>query len=206
MMRSLSFLLFTVALSAQITKRPEPKPYADPEAYRVYAAALQLEHREGELLIAERSVPFRQCLDSRSDKVVGAVIKQYEKTNQTVWHLQDKFLDRDYRLISEKEIAALRRPDPEGGFFWTFPNGMSITHLSAVGFNATKAVAFVAIDFQCGGVCGAGRSYILEKRANKWQEYESKLAPRVIKRKKNKDGTEILTMRGPTLSSCTWNY
>jgi hypothetical protein len=192
---------------AQNVKEPEVRPIDGSEAYEVYAAALALEHPAGELLIAETTVPFQNCLEPGPDNVVRAAIKNYRKTNQSVWHLQSTFsFGRDYRLLSAKEISDLRQPDPMGGFFWHFPDGTSITHLSAIGFDAAKTVAFVEIDSQCGGACGSGRPHVLQKRDGKWQRYESNEKPKIIKRQKDKNGGYVVAYRSMGTSYCSWSY
>jgi len=122
--------------------------------------------------------------------------------------LQEKFkLERSYKLLSAKGINDLKQPDPEGGFFWTFPDGVWITHLSAVGFNKDKTIAFVAMDAQCGGACGHGTSCTLQKRNGKWQKYEPYVPPVVVKGKKDQNGEVHFTVRSvPGASYCAWYY
>lgn len=182
------------AVFAQSANEPEPKPFDLQDAYDVYAAALVLDNSKGKLLIADTTVPFDQCLDSRSDKAADAAIADYKKRNNARWRLQRKFeLKRDYQLLSIKEVEKLRRPDPKGGFFWYFPSGVEIVHFSAVGFNADRTIAFVEMDTMCGGLCGHGSPFLLQKRDGRWREY----SPPWIE---NPDGTFHGT------SICSWNY
>jgi len=200
------FVAFTLA--AQSTKEPPAKAYDVPEAYEVYAAVLALDPPKGDLLIAESTVPFNSCQDAHSDKSVASAIADYKRTNKDSWLLQKKFdRGRNYKLLSQKEISDLKQPDPKGGFFWYFPDETEITHLSAVGFNANKTVAFVEMDVQCGGLCGRGTSYALEKRDGKWQEWKDHRTAKVTKRKKNPDGSWTVALSGgPYIGYCGWNY
>ena len=178
----------------QSAKETKPRPYNIQEAYEVYAAALTLDHGKGELLIADTTLPFNQCLDSRSDKLADAAINNYKDTNKVRWLLRPQLkLNRPYRLLAETEIKRLQQKDPESGFLWRFPPGVAVIHFSAVGFSADKTIAFVEMDVTCGGLCGHGAPFILQKRDGKWSEYSPPWT-------RNPDGT----MRGPAF--CMWNY
>jgi len=204
MLRSLSVLFLPLLFVGQNTKE-DIKPYDDGEAYNVYSAVLEVEKSKGELLIDDTTIPFKHCLEPHSDKPVDAAIKNYKHTNQTRWRLQHKFNSKqNYRLVSSEEIERLQQPDPQGGFFWRFPEGVMIRHFSAVGFNRDKTLAFVETDLVCGGQCGRGQPYVLQRRDGKWQEYEGK-APKVVKRKKTSDGVYEVTMKS-FVGYCGWAY
>lgn len=204
---SLACLICSLVFSSSTANQGQIKPYDVPEAYAVYSAVLALEHSEGELLIADTTVPFNHCLEHRSDKAVDSVITDYKKVNRTLWRLLGNVsLGQNYKMLSVGEIHALQQPDPKKGFFWYFPEGTAVIHFSAVGFNAARTIAFVELDFQCGGLCGHGRPYVLEKREGQWQEYDESRNWKFGKLKKNKDGTFTGTMSGPGISVCSWNY
>src|SRR5262249_50803115 len=115
------------------------KPYVVAEAYEVYSALLAQQPEKRDLVIATATVPFKHCLDSQRNRSIDSAIASYKKANETVWQLQPKFkLARNYKLLSEKEIDALTKPDPSGGFFSRFPDDMWVIYLSAIGFNADK--------------------------------------------------------------------
>jgi len=192
--RFVSSLFFAFVAFAQSGKEREPKPYDIQEAYDVYAAALAMDDVKGKLLIADTTVPFNECLDPRSDKLADAAIDDYKETNKARWRLLPKFgLKRNYQLLSSEDIKRLQRSDPKGGFFWYFPPGVKLIHFSAVGFNADRTIAFVEMDVQCGGLCGHGSPFLLQKRKGKWGEY----SPPWVE---NPDGT----IQG--ITSCSWNY
>jgi len=200
MWRSMAFSFLAVALTSQTMKDAPLKPYDVPEAYEVYAAALALDHVEGdedrELLILNTTAPSNQCLDTHGDKAVASAIEDYKKANSVKWLLERRLrLARTYKLISAEEIDALKIPDRNGGFFWHFPENIRIRSLSAVGFNNDKTLAFVEMDFECGGLCGHGRSFILQKQKGKWIEY----SPPPIE---NPDGSWTFQGTG----SCGWGY
>jgi hypothetical protein len=179
-------LLIPLWLLAQNTNQQEPKPYDVDEGYEAFSAALALEKPKGELLlIGDTTVPFNSCMEPRSDKLVDSAIDDYKKTNEKQWILQRRFkLDRPYELLSKeqwKTRTAQRGPST------------GVYYLSAVGFSADKTIAFVELDFVCGGLCGHGSPYILQKKGGKWAQYEPSWT-------QNSDGT----MQGPVL--CSWYH
>jgi hypothetical protein len=205
-LRNLGLLFMAIVVSAQPAPESAAKPYDVPEAYEVYAATLALDHAKGELLISDTTLPIANCLDPRSDKLVDAAISDYKKANESIWQLQKKFkLKSAYKLLSSKEIKELQKPDPKG-FNWTLIHGTGIRRFSAVGFNLDKTVAFVEMDVICGGLCGHGQPYVLQKRNGRWQEYHQDIQLDMTDCKKGKDGTSECKMMGPIFTSCSWNY
>jgi len=206
MLRFFTVCLLALFSYAQDTTQDDVKSYEDDEAYSVYSAVLALEKPGGEVLIADTTVPFHDCAEPRSDKPVDSAIKHYKHLNQTRWQLLRKFnLEQVYRLLSAEEIKNLHQADPQGGFFWSFPEGIEIRHFSAVGFNAQKTIAFLETDVQCGGLCGHGQPYVLVKRDGKWEEYQGK-EPKIKKLKKLKDGSYKVAMQHFGFSFCGWSY
>jgi hypothetical protein len=200
MWRFMAFSLLAVALTSQTTKDGSLKPYEVPEAYEVYAAALSLDHVEGdedrELLILNTTAPFNHCLDANDDKAVALAIEDYKKANSVKWLLERRLrLPRTYTFVTSAEIEALKIRDRNSGFFWRFPGNVQIRSLSAVGFNQDKTLAFLEMDFECGGLCGHGRSFTLQKQKGKWTTY----SPPPVE---NPDGSRAF--QGP--SSCFWAY
>jgi hypothetical protein len=172
MLRSALFLLLVpIALSSQITQE-EIKPYDDAEVYNVYSALLSLEKSTSAVLISDTTVPFNNCLHSDLDKLVNAAIEDYKQANQTRWRLGYHFqITRPYKLLSEKKGSGSPKADNSQRQESTAPEG--IHRFSAVGFSADKSIAFVEMDIVCGGLCGHGSPYILQKREGKWVRYTS---------------------------------
>jgi hypothetical protein len=196
MLRKLTLLLIAAAAfcqTTQIAPEPPPKPYDVVEAYEVYSAVLASRKINRTPLIAEDTVPFHHCMDPDSDKEVDSAINNYKKANETRWRLQQLDLSKKYKLISTTEIEQMKSSDPKAGLFWRFPKGIEIARLSTVGFNADKTLAFLEMDTICGGACGQGHPYILQKRNGKWQEYDP---PPV----RSPDGSFSFH------AECGWNY
>jgi hypothetical protein len=188
------FLLFApLLLCSQSTNHYEIKPYEDGEVYNVYSAVLDKEKTNRDLVIGDTTLPFNGCLDSRSDKLVDAAIEDYKKMNRSRWGLGYHFaLKRPYKLVSRKEADELLQPNKQTGA-WHFSASDGIHHFSAVGFSPDKTIAFVEMDVVCGGLCGHGQPFILQKQKGKWARY----SPQPVE---NPNGT--MTIPG----ICSWAY
>ena len=168
--------------------------YEDETAYEVYSAVLSFEagrqsksknfviRREtlrnfGALLDVEP--PSGTCLrpDAGSAKLIGPAVNDYVRVNKTKWQLQKKLkIDIPYELVSSENIISIINPLTEREdwkeFYKRYPNSNGFVDLSAVGFNADKSIAVVAFGRWCGGHCGEGGYYVLEKKNGKWVQLE----------------------------------
>lgn len=197
MIRYAVLLLAPLLLLGQSSNQAEVKPYEDSEAYNVYSAVLALENPKGDLLIVDTTVPFTHCLEPRSDQVVDAAIEDYRKANKSKWRLGYHLgLERSYTLVSQDEAGDLLQSPPKRGA-WRFSAFGGIHHFSAVGFSPDKTIAFVEMDVVCGGLCGHGGPFILQKKKGKWVQYVPN--PPMTQ---NPDGTRAQS--GPTI--CSWFY
>jgi len=193
MLRYMVALLSLLSLSLQKVNQEEIKAYEDGEVYSVYSAVVALEKAKGDLLVGDTTVPFSACLEPSSDKSANAAIEDYKKVNENRWRLGYHFeMNRPYKLLSEKDADEFLQPDKRTGK-WRLTSGSGIHHFSAVGFSADRTIAFVEMDVECGGLCGHGRPYLLQKKDGQWTEY----APPLVK---NADGTYTFS------SICSWNY
>jgi len=199
-MRTLLALLSLVALIPQAGSEHKPATYEVPEAYQLYSAALAAQHLQGDLLISQTTVPFSHCLDSDQGTPIQAAINSYKKLNRTTWQLQRRFLvEQQYKLVTAEEIEALKEDSAHQSFFWRFKHDARLVRFSAVGFNKNKTLAFFEMDVVCGGLCGYGQPFLLERRNGKWLPYSPPQPPPV----KNPDGTYRGRMTGHI---CMWNY
>ena len=193
MLRYMLALLSLFSLSSQNVNKEEIKTYEDGEVYNVYSAVVALEKTKGDLLIGDITVPFSICLEPNSDKRANAAIEDYKKVNKTRWRLGHHFeMSRPYKLLSEKEADEFLQPDKRTGE-WRLTPESGIHHFSAVGFSVDRTIAFLEMDLSCGGLCGHGRPYLLQKKNGRWTEYDPVPA-------KNGDGTYVFG------SFCSWNY
>jgi hypothetical protein len=193
MSRFIAICLLALLSSVQDATKDDVKPYEDGESYNVYSAVLALQKEKGNLLIADTTTHFNSCLDSDSDRLARQAIDDYQKVNQTKWSLGHHFaINRPYRLLSQEEISKLLEPDKKSDN-WPLSPYHGIHRFSAVGFNADKTIAFVEMDVICGGLCGHGSPYTLQKKNGKWVHY----SPPPVE---NSDGT--MTFSG----TCGWFY
>jgi hypothetical protein len=196
MFRCFALFLTPLFLYLQISGHGEFRPYETAEAYAVYSAILAQENPEGELLIGDTTLLFGHCLNSHGDRHVDSAIEDYKKMNQNRLRLRPHFKwKRSYKLLSAEEQNSLR--SSSGDFNWAFPNGVKIHHFSAVGFSPDKTIAFVEKDVSCGGMCGSGRPYIMQKVRGKWKPYQQR--PTMTS---NPDGSRHVHGFG----SCNWAY
>lgn len=197
MMRYAAMFLVPLLLWTQSANQAEVKSYEDVEAYNVYSAILALENPKGDLLIVDATVPFSHCLEPHSDPVVDAAIEDYRKANKSKWRLGYHLdLERSYTLVSQDEARDLLQ-SPAGSSARHSSAFGGIHHLSAVGFNPDKTVAFVEMDVVCGGLCGHGGPFILQKQKGKWLQYLPHRSGM-----ENPDGTR--TQSRSTI--CSWFY
>ena len=165
MPRYLLWLLLPWLLPTQAANE-QPKPYDVDEAYDIFSTVLAMEKQKDDtLLIGDTTVPFNLCLEKRSDKLADSAIEDYKKTNNSRWRLQHRFnLDHPYQLMAaDQQRHRSKRATIEA---------KGIYHFSAIGFSPDKSIAFVEMDFVCGGLCGHGRPYILQKKDGKWELYD----------------------------------
>jgi len=147
------------------------------------------------VLIGDTTVSFNECLDSRSDELVDAAITDYKKINQSQWRLAHHFAAKQaYKLLSPDEANALLERDKRTGD-WPLSPYNGIHRFSAVGFSADKTIAFVEMDVACGGLCGHGSPFILQKKKGRWIQYSPPAT-------ENPDGT--ISIRGSSI--CGWVY
>ena len=190
MLRNLVVLLFAASLPSQTTTQPAPVLYEDPEAYAVYSSILAMGKQPRETFVADTTVSFNQCLPDDPTEEVGETVANYKEANQTrralKWELR---LPGPYKLVpfSDKLFA------PSSGAEGNTPSSFRVYRFSAVGFNQSKTLALVVMDFVCGKLCGQGQALLLEKKKEQWVKYDP--APR-----KSPDGSLSSS------SECLWIY
>lgn len=169
----------------------------DPDSYAVYAAVIP-EFSTGDKPLSE--LPLLQetragpdCLDREKGRkfppVWQPVVESFRKENARVRIIQSGFnLGLPYTIVTVEQLRNLMR---DGGYsrqsglsnhpgakvFARFPGGRLIA-LSAVGFNADKTRALVAMQYDCfpswdartesSRVCQGGQHFTLEKEGGRW--------------------------------------
>jgi hypothetical protein len=187
-------LCMLVLLPNVLSSQERGSIYDDPEAYEVYSAALPLDssYRDSKTVLILRSIPPKEWPigqprgailgDSEFNRTFSPVFDSFEKANQESRSLEHHFsIPKPYSLVSQDEIdAAFQRRLPNtvddgwSGFRGAFPESRGYLILSGVGFNSDRTLALVYVEHMCGGLCGAARYYILQKRKGHWVEYKPK--------------------------------
>jgi len=189
------FLLTTLLLAClapqekQIpTAKPVPEPYDNEEAYKVYAEVLPKEWvwtvaKASGLVIQQETTRFpneppdRTCikLNEASKSDWQEVIENYLLNNQAPRLLLPKIpIEKPYELVPRSRIPFPYGSGNQQDEYWIgitkrVGNYGGILSFSAVGFNRTRDKALVYMGHHCGGLCGGGTHYFLEKVDGKWK-------------------------------------
>ena len=175
------------------TGKAPAAPYQDPDAYEVYSAVLPMDgwwQDSKSLLILQELPPKEWPIGSPRDALQGdaefakrfdSVFMSFEQANKQELLLQYHFaIQKPYQIVSAAELQAsfsshpVSHNDTWESFRQSFPGCEGYLILSAVGFNSDKTIAMVYVEHRCGGLCGASRYYILEKRQGRWLKYKPK--------------------------------
>ena len=162
------------------------------EIYEVYSAVLPMdswywENSKVILILADippREWPIgspREALhgDTKFTESFEPIFTSFDMANKTAMTLHsDLRVAKPIRLVSRAELDATFQ-SPSGtnvgdgweGFRHHFPDSAGYLILSAVGFNADRTIALVYEEHRCGGLCGAARYFILQKREEGWVRY-----------------------------------
>ena len=173
-----------LVVSSQASSQTPPETYSVPEAYEIYATLLPAqwpvtEAHTSKMIIRAETASYEMCLkpEGESVAVVGPAIANFLEVNKQTWLLQRAIpMDLPYEFLFKKELEAIFADGPGGwqGFYAKYPDSGGFNEVSAVGFNADKTVAVVYVAHSCGGLCGGGSFYVLQKREGKWQSLKWK--------------------------------
>ena len=167
----------------------------DSEVYAVYAAAVRTKFAEGDkpvLTLLQETRAGADCLTQERDKRLPpdwrSVVESYRRENARVRTIRGGFdLGVPYSIVTVAEVRKLmadagyskrspRSNAPGANVFARFPGGRLVA-LSAVGLNAEKTRAMVAIQADCfpswtpgteHARCQEGRHVALEKKDGRW--------------------------------------
>lgn len=164
----------------------------DKEVCEVYAAVLPMDSwywENSKVILILGDIPPREWpIGSPREALIGdakfiesfePIFASFEAAKKTAMMLHsDLQLAKPTRLVTRAELdAAFERPSGTNvGDGWEvfrhhFPDSAGYVILSGVGFNADRTIALVYEEHRCGGLCGAARYYILQKRNGRWVRY-----------------------------------
>ena len=172
----LSILLMSAFLTAP--SQPAPSNYDEAEAYEVYAVILSSEYRfknAKQFVIRRETDSYQMCLkpNQEFEERLGPAIAAYVELNKKEWLLQPKLrVDRLYQLVRKDRFKMIFDQGSWEAYYAEYPESQGFIQFSAVGFNKDQTVAVVYIGYGCGGLCGAGQFYVLEKVNGKWKPFK----------------------------------
>jgi hypothetical protein len=196
---ALAVALFTLSAMPSRTIRVQTSEViSDPEAYAVYASVVPTRFSTGdkpmtELALLQETRAGVDCVGQEKDKRLHPewrpVVESYKKENARVRIIQSGFnLGVPHSIVTVAQLRKLMRdagysrqsPRSNGlgsDVFARFPSGRLVA-VSAVGFNAERTRAMVAMQFDClpswepgtegAAVCHEGRHIALEKKGGRW--------------------------------------
>jgi hypothetical protein len=154
-------------------------PYEDPDAYAIYAVLLTSNNEK--VFVIQPEVAYGPDVSDTSIKggtkfkrVWGAALTDYiAKFHQKRILTPDFAQGFPYRFVTRSELSALNTGKVEESwknFAAHYPGARGYYYFSAVGFDKRKTHAIVEMNNSCGGLCGYGRPYFLQKKHGKWRE------------------------------------
>jgi hypothetical protein len=174
-----------ICLGAFGIQEPKLTLVDDPEAYAVYASLLPNEwivrvQKAQMLVILEETVTNWECMPSGPplQTTWKAVLDDYKAANASVRRIRaGQPLGLPYEVVPARVIratfeATIPNTDRWSGFYRKYPRSGGILQLSAVGFDRARARAMVYMAHDCGGLCGGGQHYLLEKVDGAWRSAE----------------------------------
>jgi hypothetical protein len=164
----------------------------DKDADDVYAAVLPMDSwywENSKVILVLADIPPQEWPigsprgalngDAKFIESFEPVFVSFELANRTAMMLHSDFhVGKPTRFVTRAELnAVFERPsgitvgDGWEGFRHNFPDSAGYLILSRVGFNAHRTIALVYEEHRCGGLCGAARYYMLQKRNGQWVRY-----------------------------------
>lgn len=161
----LAYVLLWTSSSAVAQQLP-PETITDRETYQVFNRLLPLRY-EGTTRIVIRRETYGTpgCLPSGApfQNEWQSVLENYkvENARPAVFDRQFQF-DVPYELVTLEELKQLNFVSP--AFHTRFPKALRYFLLSRVGFDETRNRAMAWISQVCGGLCGSGRFYFMQRQ------------------------------------------
>lgn len=166
------------------------------ESQKVYSTVIKekyLPDRAKQLVFSKESIGCRQIYDEKVNEIIemmeqGAknsfkkiyseTWENYKEANKKCVEFVKNFevsIKQNFISKSESEkIFGGNHPfDGWSNFYKKYPESTGEINFSNVGFNAQSTQAIVYVVYGCGGLCGSGEYYLLEKKNGKWEIIET---------------------------------
>ncbi len=127
-------------------------------------------------VIQQEAAVFTACADTPES--AGAdwqeAVRDYQEKNRQPHAVEPNHPQgKPYVVVPKAAIdQALSTPDETFGwksFNRRYPNAGGFIQVSAVGFNRDRSKAVVYVGHHCGGLCGGGRMFFLERHDDAWR-------------------------------------
>jgi hypothetical protein len=180
---------FVTQQDAASPSEPNVKPYAEPDAYSIYAVLVESE-KNSFFVIRSETESFASATtenigiegDRSFQKVWGPVLKSYADQLRTPRLLTRNIpTETAYELVSEQRIHAIFKSERKWeAFYELYPLSHGRYYwFSPVGFDPQKTHAIVRMNHLCGVLCGGGEPHFFEKASGKWHEVSVNATRRV---------------------------
>ena len=168
-------LLMLLLVVPQLAGNARLQSSVTDEEYAVYSALINSTflHPKTDLAILQAHTEFDQSFDIPQEFKEDLLPKiQQTETIERRFDLRVKYV-----LLDTDQIDTLFKADLGRGwerYLKQYPNATGLLAFSRVGFDRAHNKAYVHARQTCGGLCGAGCSFVLEKVNGSWQVKEKK--------------------------------
>jgi hypothetical protein len=154
-------------------------PYADNDAYMIYATLLQSVNGSSFVIQSETeswSSATSENVGISGDrdfcKIWGQVLKDYAKQIRYPKALTRSIpIKASYELITKQNLESILKSEGSWRTFYDlYPQSNGYFWFSAVGFDSQKTHAIVSMGHSCGPLCGNGQPHFFEKKNGTWQK------------------------------------
>jgi len=188
-MKASLLVLFSIFMFLSIPQKVFPRFVSDKsessesevdEAYKVYSVFLS--NRNPAVIVNPTSSNRLESTSEGNHKVLidklsplsEETLKDYNHENGSTHKLENRFSGKAKVIfVTNEEISNLfKEKGVQAGweaFYEKYPQSHGFVRFSGVGFNSSKNQALVYVASSCGGRCGQGVYYLLEKVSNEWK-------------------------------------
>ncbi len=169
-------LLLLLLVVPQLAGNTRLESSVTDEEYAVYSALINSTflHPKTDLAIIQAHTEFGRRSVDIPQEFKEDLLPKIERS-ETIERRFD--LKVKYVLLHEEQIESLFKQDLGKGWerYWRqYPNATGLLAFSRVGFDKAHNKAYVHARETCGGLCGDGYSFVLEKINGSWQVKEKK--------------------------------
>jgi hypothetical protein len=144
------------------------------ESYKIYSVILAGKWSKSNLVVRDTTDRGMFQNDDWLEQNLGKsnldAVNDFKAANEKSIQLENRF-DYDGKLVLISQANFKKTIGEDGGwdqFKKAYPGATGIVSFSAVGFDRTGGRALVNVAYLCGGHCGDGTFFVLEKKNGEW--------------------------------------